>query len=204
VVELAAVRAGGRPYLDGLSANTRQQLRRAMRGYEARGPLRLTVAATAAEALAWFERLATLHQATWTGRGREGAFAYPFFARFHRALIERHHAAGLVELAKVTAGEGEVGYLYNFLWRGRVLSYQSGFAYEADARLKPGLVSHALCIERHLAAGAAAYDFLAGDARYKTSLGRPGPRSAYLILQRPRLKFAVERGLARAKRFLRG
>ena len=42
------------------------------------------------------------------------------------------------------------------------------------------------------------------DARYKTSLGQPGPRSTYQIVQRPRLKFALERGLRRAKRALSG
>jgi CelD/BcsL family acetyltransferase involved in cellulose biosynthesis len=35
---------------------------------------------------------------------------------------------------------------------------------------KPGLTCHQLAIERALASGADAYDFLAGDDRYKRSL----------------------------------
>jgi CelD/BcsL family acetyltransferase involved in cellulose biosynthesis len=197
LVDLAALRMAGKPYLEQLSANTRQQVRRAMRGY---GEIALDVARTAETANAYLDALATLHQAYWTARGKPGAFASPFFGRFHRALIERHFAAGLVELVRVTAGGPPIGYLYNFLWRGGVDAYQSGFAYAEDARLKPGLVSHALCIERHLAAGAVRYDFLAGDARYKLSLGQPGPRLAHVVVQRPRLKFTVERALRKVKR----
>jgi CelD/BcsL family acetyltransferase involved in cellulose biosynthesis len=196
-VDLAALRASGVPYLEQLSANTRQQIRRAMRGY---GEPRLELAGNVDEALAWFDALGELHQAYWTRRGEPGAFARPFFVRFHRTLIERHFRAGLVELVRVTANGAPIGYLYNLIWRGGVDSYQSGFAYTGEARLKPGLVSHAMCIERHLAAGASRYDFLAGDARYKLSLGTPGPQLTHVVVQRPRLKFALERGLRRVKR----
>jgi hypothetical protein len=198
-VDLAAIRASGGAYLDQLSANARQQLRRAMRGY---GTLEQHVAATRGEALAFLDELARLHQAYWTGRGKPGAFSYPFFVRFHRALIERHFEAGSVELVQIAAAGEPIGYLYNFLWRGGVDAYQSGYAFTDDARLKPGLVSHVLAIDRHLQAGARHYDFLGGDARYKLSLGRPGPKIAHVVVQRPRLKFALERGLRRAKRML--
>jgi CelD/BcsL family acetyltransferase involved in cellulose biosynthesis len=198
-VDLAALRASGVPYLEQLSANTRQQIRRAMRGY---GEPRLELAGSVDEALAWFDALGELHQAYWTRRGKPGAFASPFFVRFHRTLIARHFRDGLVELVRVTASDAPIGYLYNLMWRGGVDSYQSGFAYTGDARLKPGLVSHAMCIERHLAAGASRYDFLAGDARYKLSLGKSGPQLAHVVVQRPRLKFALERGLRRVKRAL--
>jgi len=198
-VDLMALRAAGISYLQQLSANTRQQIRRAMRRY---GELRLEAATDTEEALAWFAALGKLHQTHWTGRGKAGAFASPFWVRFHRMLIERYFSVGLVELVRITAGKAPIGYLYNLLWRGSVDSYQSGFLYTADARLKPGLVSHAMCIERHLAAGARRYDFLAGDARYKRSLGKPGPQLAHVVLQRPRFKFALERGLLRVKQAL--
>lgn len=201
-VDLAAIRASGRPYLEHLSGNTRHQVRRAKRLYEERGPLRLTVAEDTEQALRDLDRLRVLHQAYWTRKGKPGAFARPFFTQFHRRLIERHHTPGLLEVVRVSAGSVELGYLYNFIWRGRVYAYQSGFAYEVDPKLKPGLVSHTLCVERHLGLGSVAYDFLGGDARYKTSLGQPGQRHAYLILQRPSWKFAIERGLKRAKRLL--
>jgi CelD/BcsL family acetyltransferase involved in cellulose biosynthesis len=85
-----------------------------------------------------------------------------------------------------------------------VYSYQSGFNYEEDNRLKPGLVSHRVAIEHCLAAGDAVYDFLAGDDRYKRSLGTHGGRLFWLTLQERRLSFSLERRLRAAKRFAVG
>lgn len=193
-VDLAALRASGTPYLDSLSANTRQQLRRALRQYRARGALEARRAGDVAEAMAWLAELKRLHQAYWTGKGEPGAFAYPFFERFERRLIENGLAAGAVELVRVSCGGEAIGYLQNLCGNGRVLSYQSGIDYR-DAKLKPGLVCHVLCIELHLAEGAAVYDFMAGAARYKASLGRPGPELVYRVLERPTAALRLERGL---------
>ncbi len=183
-VDLAAVRAAGDfPAL--LSANTRQQLRRALRGYAARGPLAATPAADAATALRWLDALAALHQAQWQARGEPGGWAFPFFARFQRRLVAGGVPDGRVELLRVTAGARELGYLLNLIEGDHVMAFVSGFRFDPDPRLKPGLVCHALAIARHAEAGRAVYDFLAGAARYKASLGRPGPEFAYLLIQRP-------------------
>ncbi len=160
-------------WLATLSANTRAQIRRSNRAYEAAGPITATRAPDPPTALAWLDRLAELHQQTWTARGKPGAFADPFFARFHRALITAAFDRDEIDLLKITAGTREIGYLYHFHHRGRVYSYQSGFAYGADtATEKPGLTSHHAAIALSLARGDTAYDFLAGHERYKTSLAR--------------------------------
>jgi CelD/BcsL family acetyltransferase involved in cellulose biosynthesis len=201
-IDFSALRANRRGYLDDLSANTRYQIRRSIRLYEKRGPLRLDVAGDAAQALAFLDDLKVLHQMRWEPRGKGGAFAYPFLGRFHRSLIARCLPEGNAELLRISAGEEPIGYLYNFIWRGWVGTYLSGFAYEADARLKPGLVSYYLCAERHLANGMRVQDFLAGNERYKTSLGKPGPDMFWLALQRPRLRFRLESALRRIKHTL--
>jgi CelD/BcsL family acetyltransferase involved in cellulose biosynthesis len=199
-VDLAAIRASGRTYLDHVSANTRRQVRRAMALYEERyGPLRLDAAADVAEALAFFHAAGALHQARWEPRGKPGAFAYPFYIRFHERLITEGLPDGVVELVRVSAGEVPIGYLYNFLYRGRVYYYFSGFRYESDNRLKPGLVSHTLCIERHLARGMEVYDFMAGDNRYKTSLGQPGPKMISVLIERPTPRVRLEYFLRRLR-----
>lgn len=156
------------PVIERLSANARQQLRRAMRGWEQIGPLTLDVARTRAESLTFLNGLKTLHQLHWIGRGKPGAFAEPFFERFHRELIGRPGPGQAVDLIRVTAGTHVVGYLYNFVHRGWVAAYQSGFDFSQDAdRLKPGLVCHLLAMEHYRQAGMQAYDFLGGEARYK-------------------------------------
>ena len=201
-VDLSAIREGGGEYLDALSANTRYQIRRAMRLYGKRGELAAEPARTVDEAMACFEHMKALHQRHWTGRGRPGSFAYPFFERFHRALITDCLPKGTVELVKVSAGGAPIGYVYNFIHRGRVCAYHTGIEYEADPKLKPGLVSHYLCIARHLRGDAAVYDFLAGDERYKSNLGQPGADIAHVVLQRPLLRLRAEHLARRVKQTL--
>ncbi len=165
-VDLAALPPGG--YLDALSRNARQQLRRSARAY---GPARLERAETAEDALAFLDGLAALHTAAWQARGQPGAFADPDMLRFHRALVARGTETGEVDMLRVTAGPGVVGYLYNLRAAGRVCAYQGGFDYAgAPPHGKPGLLCHQLAIEAAQARGDRAYDFLCGDGRYKTSL----------------------------------
>ena len=202
-VDLPALRAAGQPYLATLGPNTRQQIRRAMRHYEMRGPLAVKSARDLAEAERFFASLEALHEPSWRARGKRGAFSQPFARALHRQLIADSFADGGVELLRIAAGEHVVGYLYNFLYRGWVGAYMSGFQYEADARVKPGLVSFALAIERHEALGNRTFDFLAGESRYKASLGEPGEELLWLDLQRPRLAFRIESGLRCLRQALR-
>ena len=158
-------------FLDRRSANTRQQLRRSDRAYASSGPVAIERAASKAQADAFLEGLIALHQATWTSRGQPGAFAAPFFGQFHRALIGRGLERGEIALLRVSTGDQTVGFLYNFMYRGHCLAYQSGFDYaHAGPHQKPGLTCHHEAIRFARRAGARRYDFLAGDDRYKRSL----------------------------------
>lgn len=157
-------------YLEQLSANTRQQLRRSDRAYAAWGTLRLERAETAEQALTFLDALIGLHAATWSARGKPGAFATGPIRCFHRCLIRRG-VPGEVELLRITAGGSVVGYLYNLVRDGRACAYQSGFDYPgAPPHAKPGLTCHHLAIEAHRSRGGLSYDFLGGADRYKRSL----------------------------------
>ncbi|PZW46772.1 CelD/BcsL family acetyltransferase involved in cellulose biosynthesis [Humitalea rosea] len=171
LVDLGAVRTAGGDYLATRSANTRYQLRRSARFYAAGGEVLLQRAADAAEALDWFDALLRLHESTWRERGGAGAFATPFLQRFHRSLIAQGASRGEVDMLRVTAGEQEVGYLYNLRLAGRVFAYQSGLDHAgAGTHGKPGLTCHAMAVQRALEMGDAIYDFLAGADQYKRSL----------------------------------
>ncbi len=196
-LDLAALPRDGLGHEDVLSANTRAQLRRSLRAYAALGALAIRRAADTAEAHRFLDALARLHQATWQRRGRAGAFADPHFARFHHALIDRALPRGEVELWRVSAGPAEIGYLYNFQYRGRVLAYQSGFDYAvADRRAKPGLTCHHLAIGQGLAENRTYYDFMAGDDRYKRSLANAASTLYWLVVG-PRLDPNRVAGLVR-------
>lgn len=158
-------------YLATLGRNTRQQIRRSMRLMEASGPLTIARAGSGTEARQWFDELKRLHVTRWRARnGTAGAFTWAGFEPFALSLIAMG-ATGGVDVLRITAGSTVVGVLLNFVHRGHVYAYQNGFAYGDDSRLKPGLVSHALAVAHYRQQGCTAYHFMAGEGRYKTSLG---------------------------------
>ncbi len=170
-IDLARIRDAGGDYLATCSANTRQQLRRSNRFFEADGPITLQHAESLKSAHAMLDQMAALHQAIWERRGKPGSFAEPWFGRFHHALIEAGFPRGEVTVARISSGENIIGFLYNFTWQKWVSAYQSGFVYRDDEnRAKPGLTCHLAAIRDALEQGFEGYDFLAGDDRYKRSL----------------------------------
>jgi CelD/BcsL family acetyltransferase involved in cellulose biosynthesis len=201
-VDLKALRESGGDYLGTLSANTRQQIRRAVRLYEARGPLVLEPARSVEEALAWFEEMGALHEAAWRARGESGgAWRFPFLLAFHRRVIAQSFPDG-VEIVRISCGGEAIGYIHCLVRGGWIGSYLSGFAFEADNKVKPGLVCFYLYVQHRLKIGGKVLDFLAGDHRYKTSLGTPGQRMYWFRVQEYRPQFVLESALRRSKQWL--
>jgi protein-tyrosine-phosphatase/predicted ATP-grasp superfamily ATP-dependent carboligase/CelD/BcsL family acetyltransferase involved in cellulose biosynthesis len=198
-IDLEKIRASGKPYLEHLSSNTRYQIRRTLRLYEQRGVVTATPARDAAEAMKFYGEMQELHQRYWVAKGEPGSYAFPFYKRFHTQVLTDCIPLGTVELVRVAAGDTVIGYVYNFTSNGWICAYHTGLAYDPDPKLKPGLLSHYLCIEHHLKTGAKRYDFLAGDHRYKANLGSPGPEMMHLVLQRPILSLRTEWALRRVK-----
>ena len=193
----AALDPDGPPYRMGLSRNTRGQLQRSIRAYQAAGPIVVERAATVEGALEWLACMLPLHIATWEARGIASGFSTEPVQRFHRALIARGVPGGEVDMLRITAGPRLIGYLLNLRSGGRVYAYQSGFDYPgAAAHEKPGLTCHHAAIEHARAAGAAEYDFLAGDARYKRSLGT-GTRDLHWMTWQPAWSYQGLKALVR-------
>jgi CelD/BcsL family acetyltransferase involved in cellulose biosynthesis len=190
IVELDKVREAG-DYLTLLGSNTRSQIRKTRKLYGERGPLAHDVASSPAEARAFFDELVALHRRSWAERGKPGAFI-PYVLHFHERLIERRFAAGEIRLHRVRVGGRTIGCLYNFVWRDTAFFYQSGLASEPDAKLKPGLMCHALAIDHDAKAGLRCYDFLGGDSRYKRALATDARTLVWLRIQKPRIRFAAE------------
>lgn len=198
-VDLERVRKSGRSWQAGLSSNLRSQFRQSRTFAERIGTLSLSRAATAQEALTYFDGLIELHTAYWKASGKPGAFATSFSVNFHRTLISRSTESGGVEILQLSAGEQVLGYLYNFNYSGTVSNYQSGFSYLDDNRHRPGLLAHGLAIEQSLASGGKRYDFLAGDSPYKQRLGEDAGSLLWCRAQRNRPGLILERLARRAK-----
>ena len=193
-VDLAGLRASGTPYLHALRKKTRASLGRIRRAYERHGPLRVEVASDGPQALEWLAGLRALHQRRWAGRNLEGAFTSAFFEAFHARLVAAGTPAGFTRITRVSAGDLVVGYLYNLEWRGTLYFYNSGLDYGLlDQYDSPGMVSLLALIERALAGGYQAVDFLAGEQDYKRRLATAS-RTLHWIDVRPRgPRMAAER-----------
>ena len=203
-VALGEVRARNGDYLGLLGAKTRSRIRRSLTEYERIGPCVVQAATDVAQAQAFLVGLKALHQSSWVARGQPGAFASPFFEDFHRRLVSTAFGRGEIQLLAVDAGARRIGYIYNFLYRGRIYNYQSGFDYEVcEKHNRPGLVAHARAIEFNARAGHAIYDFLAGDLEYKQALGTGAGSISWVVVQRERLRFRVEDAARALRRWLR-
>lgn len=163
-VDLDAVRAAGGNYLSLLSANTRSQIRRAIKDHG--GLPTIAAARTAEEAGNWLEEMRVLNE----GRHADNAWADPAFRRFLALLTERGRATGEVELLRFADEGGVVGLLVNFVHRGQAMNYQSAFSAPRTAKDKPGLLCHAAAVAHYADRGLALYSLLAGKDRYKQSL----------------------------------
>jgi CelD/BcsL family acetyltransferase involved in cellulose biosynthesis len=198
-IDFAKVHEKGGNYRATLGRNTRQTVSRAMRLYAERGPVELRIMETTSEAFAAFDLLADFHQSRW---GRRGSFANPSFRPFHEELITRGVPMGAVRISRTLAGDQTIGVLYNFVHDGRVLNYQSGFLYERDGRLKPGLISHVLAVEDSIVRGERGYDFLAGSAGHKFHLANAEHAMKWIAIGRDSLERRMEAKLRHAKRVL--
>lgn len=202
-VDCDMIRQSGGDYLGTLGRNTRYQIRRAMRAYEEHGPIGFHVAETLEGAQHCFENLRRLHQQYWVSKGMPGAFGSEFALDFHRSLIRSRFSKGEIQLAEICVGTVPVGYLYNFVFNRVVYNYQSAFRYDNDTRLKPGLVSHCRAVQYSIDAGMKTYDLLMGTQRFKQNLATHRGIMAWLVLQKPRIRFRLEQAAIRWRRQLR-
>ncbi len=193
-VGLDEVRAGGGDYLALLSANSRSQIRRAIKDHG--GLPALALASTAQEAAAWLEEMRLLNE----GRHADNAWADPAFRRFVAMLVERGRATGEVELLRFADDGGVVGLLVNFIHRGQAMNYQSAFAAPRSPKDKPGLLCHAAAVAHYAERGLILYSLLAGKDRYKQSLATREEALEWWVIERfsPRLE-----GEALLRRLLR-
>ncbi len=194
-VDLEAVRTVEGGYDALLPTSTRTLLRRTR---SILGNVDIEVAVDQRQALDIYGEMLRLHARRWSARGMRGAFADPWFERFHRRLILSRLAHGEVQLVRVRAGGTTLGCLYNLVYRGRVMFYQSGLATLADPNIKAGYICHAAAIEYNALAGHSTYDLLGGTATYKENLATGANRLVWLRVQRPTGKLvAIEDNVKR-------
>ncbi len=198
-IDLEQVREAGMDYLRFVSPNKRNQIRRSIKEYEKDGKIEIQAAKTPHEALEFLDKLAALHQKEWQERGVKGAFSNEYFFQFHRDLVSGRFPHGEIQVLSISTPHTVLGYLYSFIYNNRVYFYQSGLNYLPGNVYRPGLVSHYHAILFNTEAGKSVYDFMAGEADYKTSMAT-GTEDVYWVrVYRNRLVFLSWRYFAAFK-----
>lgn len=202
-VDLEKVRSNSMDFLSLLSANRRSQIRRSIKQYQKDGQIEIHEAQSIEQALIFFDELVAMHEKEWSKRGKSGAFSNGHVYQFHTDLIRNRFPFGEIQLLRINNDKVTIGCLYCFVYRGDVLFYQSGFNYSLENVYRPGLVSHYYAIMHNAINGMNAYDFLAGDSSYKSSLSTDTVPMYWARMLKTRKRFSVERSVLGMKMYIK-
>ncbi|MEO0438411.1 MAG: GNAT family N-acetyltransferase [Pseudomonadota bacterium] len=159
--------AANKPLIEGLSANTRAQIRRSIRRYEELyGKAQIVRLRDIVSAEMAFEQAGEWHKKRWTDSG----FYNPSFVLFHKTLLKRGLDHGKAQVFQVMFGTHVIGVFYYLCDGKNARFYLQGVRYETDKKLKPGLTGHSLLMQHFLDEGWDTYDFMGGDSQYKRQL----------------------------------
>jgi CelD/BcsL family acetyltransferase involved in cellulose biosynthesis len=196
---IADLSGGFESYLQKLSPNTRQQVRRLIRAGE-RANVRFELVAESQIDEA-FEELIALHQHRWTTKGKPGVFAAPRFVQFHRSLLRDWLPLGRAVLGRLSVAGSPVVVIYGFLTGKKFDFYQSGMRHERLESLdSPGILAHVLFMKELAVRGVEAYDFLRGSSQYKQRLATTTKQLVGIRIWRPTLtamRHRLSEGLVR-------
>lgn len=149
------------------SKSARATVRRSLRGIT---PYETELATDPQRALALLDDLERLHQARWQARGKPGAFASERFRGFHRELVGRWVPQGRAVLFAVRSGGETIAALYAFVRGDALQFYQGGFRIQENSKVRTGYAAHLLLAAAARERGLRAYEYLAGESRYKDEL----------------------------------
>nr|WP_249127773.1 GNAT family N-acetyltransferase [Bradyrhizobium lablabi] len=155
-------------YLDGLSANTRQKIRRLLKQLEASGEYRITVA-TPETIERDLDTLLRFWEIKWTPR--KGDLVHTL-VRSNRAMLTRSFKSDLLYLPTLWHGDRPLAALATLVDRRKraFLFYMTGRDETYDGP-PPGVILHAHSIRYAIENGFTEYDFLRGNEPYKYSFG---------------------------------
>lgn len=157
---------------DLVAAHVSRDVARARRRLAGRRVRVLSAGEAPAEPL--YEALVRLHTAEWQARGTPGALADARVRAFHRDVVRAACGHGL-ELHAITVDGAAIAVIYGLRDARTAYYYLSAFD-PAWAALSPGTLIVYTAMERAIAQGRVAFDFLRGAEAYKY---RWGARDAF-------------------------
>ena len=168
------------------------RFRRRLRQLERDFTVRFARAGTEAERRQAISILVALHNGRWEPRGGSTAFHTPELVDFHHDLSRLCLDRDWLRLYVLWLDDRPAAALYGFSYRGKFYFYQCGFDV-AYARYSVGLVTMGLSIAEAIADGAAEFDLLHGDERYKFLWARTARPLTGIELYPPSVLGAISR-----------
>jgi CelD/BcsL family acetyltransferase involved in cellulose biosynthesis len=182
-------------YLSSLTAHHRSNFRRRLGNLERAFDVRFERADSEAARAVALDVLLDLHRRRWHGRGGSTAFYSDALRAFHHAWSQVALDCGWLRLFALRLDGHPVGAIYGFRYRETFGFYQIGFD-PAYARHGVGQVMVGLAIKSAIEEGAAEFDFLHGDERYKFDWARQVRELAHLQAYAPGARGRIHGRLA--------
>lgn len=200
-IDLDQLRSSGREHLSSINSRARSTIRKTIEKYENQfGKVKLRPAESSTVAKEWFDKLIELNLHRFKSKGKTSSFCFPFLKDYHDDLIEHAFPKGEVVMVRLEAGDRIIGYIYGFQYNKVISIYQTGFVFEEDNKLSPGMVAHHLFVQESLSNGISRYDFLAGDYQYKRVLSNEHSELVWIRISKPNFISSVENILKKLKR----
>ncbi|GAA0304242.1 hypothetical protein GCM10009128_24480 [Psychrosphaera haliotis] len=147
----------------------------------------------------------TWHINKWKITNTPSGFLNAHFANFHKLICinaECDDSATTPIAFSISVDSNVKGFIYGFKDKSSFHFYLSSIEPNSDNKIKVGLLLQSMAIEACRNMSLNYYDFLAGEASYKSKLSNIHTSFANLTIQKAKFSFNIERFLRRAKPFL--
>jgi len=184
-------------YLSGLSKNTRQQFNRSIKHINKQGNVDFTIIEKPQDQIEIIDNTKHWHINKWHNTSTPSGFENREFSQFHNQLLKSLHPTASTILATLKLNGEIIGCIYCLSHQNNVYFYLSCLKPFDDNKIKLGLMMHIHMIDWLISNNNSynQYDFMAGEARYKSSLSSVKDEYLKLILQRNANKFTIEKML---------
>lgn len=170
--------------------------------YQKYGHTKIKAATEIQEALQFFLKIRELNIERFRKIGTNSVFEIPEYIDFHMQLITETLTRNKTSLVKIEVGDILVGIIYSYIHNNDVLFYQSGFNYNLESRLSPGIFSLYNLMKYYSDLGYNNFYFLAGNADYKRRLSTGKHELVSFEFQNNNLKNKMIERISRFKKLI--
>ncbi|MEI7687230.1 MAG: GNAT family N-acetyltransferase, partial [Planctomycetota bacterium] len=160
--------------------------------------------ATDAASLAEGKRvLQELHRERWHADEKEGAFSSPRFCAFHDTMMQHLLDVDRLDLRWLTLEGRPLAAYYAFRYGDKLYYYQAGRVVDVPTKVRLGIVILVDGLKDAMARGLREFDFLAGQAQYKSLFTDTSRTIVELRVAKPTLRETVRKTLTTGVRMFR-